>query len=171
MQIVYFGGYSTKNIEEGENICSALRNSGYNVYFNRWRHWTDESMIPSVEIPGDIQTLLAKFSNKDEIGIIGKSLGTYAAVHLAKELTSKVKTLILMGIPINDISESEKEEYFDILKNIPNITVIQNRNDDHGSAEQIQEMLKDLNYKFIIKESDNHRYNYPDDIISILGLI
>src|SRR5690606_2022418 len=174
MQIIYFPGYSTKNIDEGENIVNILIENNYSVFFNRWRHWNEEIQT-SREIEEDISSILNNFGNETEFGIIGKSIGTIAGVNLANRLIENVKIvkfLILLGIPVGEISDKEKEENKDLLGKFDfPVFVIQNNKDEHGNEEQIKKFLEGVECRLVIKEADNHRYNYPEDILAIIDSV
>jgi hypothetical protein len=75
-----------------------------------------------------------------------------------------------MGIPYNYLDNDERSRYKSILENYPGpITIIQNKNDSHGSADQIKNMLESLDYTLIIKESDDHKYDYPEEVFEIVN--
>lgn len=160
--ILVLPGFSIKNKEEAEAIASALSAKGEKVYVHNWRHW-----IENIEWNPQEELRLIRLNITEPFSIVAKSIGTYiAAGMLLQNVPGK---LILMGIPINDLTKEELDVYFNLGK-IQNFSVIQNTQDPHGSAEQVRELLSGLNYKLITKESTDHSYKYPTDVLTELGL-
>jgi predicted alpha/beta-hydrolase family hydrolase len=167
MKYIYLPGYSLKNLDELEAITGILTQNNYDTLVYKWRHWSDENEKWDPDY--DAGKIIQASQDSNEITIIAKSLGTHIAVKLADKIRDKVKLIILMGIPINDLDDGEKSDYIKTLTglNIP-IYLIHNRKDNHGSLHQVQELLKAVRYDLIIKESDDHRYNYPEDVLKII---
>lgn len=169
MLYILLPGYSPKNLAEMEEICESLERIGYKVHSHRWRHWKDP------EVEWDEEEELSRIIdeikeyNESSFGLIGKSVGTGVSLELFKSLRDKVKILILMGIPCGNFSDNKMEEFRFALQKIsaPKF-VIQNQNDPLGSSTSIRELLKDTDTKLTLKESDDHRYNYPEDILAII---
>lgn len=162
--VIFLPGYSLKNKEEEVNISSSLIAAGFSVYQHEWSHWQnpETEWSPQNEISKIEQNLEA------ENIIISKSIGTLIASMLLEKDLSKYKAVILMGIPLNDLEENEKAHYY-ILKtlNIP-IFVIHNREDTHGAWLDVEPFLLGTEYELTLKESSDHSYNYPDDVLGIL---
>ncbi len=140
--VVYLPGFSTKNLDEGEHIKSKLETDGYKVYFHKWSHWEkgNESSPwnPENEINRALDSI-AKFNPK-EIIFIGKSMGSFVAVNLVKQRINSAKLLVMLGIPVNDLSSEEKATYGTILSKVTiPVYLIQNKNDPHGNSEQAKE--------------------------------
>jgi hypothetical protein len=156
-------GFSLKNKDEAEAIASAIKLKGEEVYLHKWRHWESESAKwdPIEEIKR------IKPNIKQPINIVAKSIGTFVACALLLEFTPQ--KLLLMGIPINDLSAEELNVYFNLGK-LKTFNVVQNSKDTHGSSTQVENLLSGLNYKLIIKEADNHSYLYIEDILNLLEL-
>ncbi len=169
MKYICLPGYSLKNLQELESISSTLQQNNCGVLEYRWRHWSNESEKWDPDF--DVERIIEKIKGSSEVTIIAKSLGTYVAIKLADKLRNSIKGLVLMGIPINDLTDSEKSDYSKILNNLDApLYLIHNRNDNHGSLIQVEELLKDIKYNLITKESDDHRYNYPEEVLNIIKL-
>jgi len=160
--ILILPGFSIKNKEEAEAIASALLAKGQKVYVHNWRHW-----IEDIEWNPQEELRLIKLNVKEPFSVVAKSIGTYIASGML--LHNVPDKLILMGIPVNDLTEEELDVYFNLGK-IQNFSVIQNSKDPHGNAEQVRELLVGLNFKLITKEASDHSYKYIPDILSELGI-
>lgn len=178
MKILYLPGFSLKSKTEAVLNTSTLKEAGYDAFIREWRHWKDQSEIikfaSKEKFPTEIQWDAGKEIDKiksevdlnSPISIIAKSIGTYIAACLIPD--ANIERLILMGIPVNDLDESELQKYQN-LKNLNcSISLIQNINDNHGSLEQVENLLKGINYQLISKDSEDHSYNYPDEIRFLL---
>jgi predicted alpha/beta-hydrolase family hydrolase len=170
MTIIYFPGYSTKNISEAENIVTQLNSSGYKTILNRWRHWEQYNGNILQEIDEDTDRIKSDLQNDEDIIIIGKSIGTYASIQLLKKVDlSRVNKVILLGIPFADLEPEEKVEYGNVLQNLSKpINILQNNLDDHGTPEQVKTMLMQVKYELKVIEADNHRYDYPEILLDII---
>lgn len=157
-------GFSIKNKAEAEAIASALRDLGKDVYIHNWRHWSSETQWDPIE---EIKIIKQNINIEERINIIAKSIGTFIACSILPEL--RIEKLVLMGIPINDLSEQELEVYKN-LKDIKGFSVIANNNDSHGNVVQVTTLLESYDCRLIVKESEDHSYPYIDDILSLLDL-
>lgn len=164
--IIYLPGFSLKNQAEAGAICDALVKAGYEVYQHMWRHWSDEKIAWDPETEKEIILSEVKKRMPNEISIVAKSLGTYIAVSLLPELT--LKELILLGIPFNDLDDSERKVYRILQTATYPITIVHNSKDPHGAVEDIRSVLDGVNYQELIKDSDTHEYRYPDDVVRCL---
>lgn len=173
MQIIYFGGYSTKNIEEGEHIVSTLEKANYKVFFNQWRHWKGTEINTMQEVEEDINSIISQFKSEEEFGIIGKSIGSYAAIRLAETLLEKgkkIKFVLLLGIPAADNYEDTNRDYRRVIgKSSFPTYIIQNSEDEHGGSASVTELLDGLLYNMMVMDANNHRYDYPDEILQIVN--
>lgn len=171
-------GFSLKNKGEAEAIASALVAKDQKVYFHKWRHWAQDtsdiffagrSQIADKSINWDPQEEIKIIREyiSEPLNIVAKSIGTYIASALLLEY--KPEKLLLMGIPVNDLTPEELNVYYNLGK-LENFNVIQNLHDNHGSATQVDALLTGLNYKMYTKQSSDHSYNYIEDILSILEL-
>jgi hypothetical protein len=168
-------GFSLKNKAEAEAIASALEAKGKTVYMHKWRHWAENNQDilfnnkSDAQIKWDPQAEIQIIEEnlKEPFSIVAKSIGTYvASALLLRHIPDK---LILMGIPVNDLSTEELDVYYNLGK-LKEFTVIQNLHDDHGAATQVEALLTGTNYKLFTKQASDHRYPYIDDILSILDI-
>lgn len=169
--VVYFGGKSIKNKSEGENIFNSLVEKGFDVYFHQYNHWKDENIHFTLEQELEVAVENIKIRNPKQIVIVAKSLGTYASIRLINKGLFDFKYLVLMGIPVDDLDKKDINEYKTTLVNYDaRITLIHNRNDTHGDLESLQPIIASgFKHELIVKESDDHRYEYPEDVLSILN--
>lgn len=157
-------GFSTKNKEEAVAYGDRLKEFDNEIYIHEWKHWRDNSKWdPSLEV----EILSQKLAATSEINVIAKSIGTYIACKLIPNL--KIKTMILMGIPINDLTEQELQLYKN-LQSLETFYVIANNNDPHGNVVQVTSLLEGFDYRLIVKESIDHTYPYIEDILALLAI-
>lgn len=161
--ILILPGFSLKNKAEADAIASALENLNQEVYLHTWQHWENPNVLwnPSEEVEK------IKVRITEPYSIVAKSIGTLIAAELVS--LYQPEKVILMGIPINDMSPQELN-YYNNVKQLKNLLVIQNKYDTHGSATQVDALLTDVQYKLLTKESSDHSYPYVDEIISFLEL-
>lgn len=158
MKTIIIPGYSISNkgwAEETVNRLGGINNST-TVYY--WKHWTD-SKTPVLKNAKEIINQIRKCKTN----VIAKSIGTLAMAYILPEIKDLVNKIILCGLPLNDISEKDREIYktlstFDAAK----ILVIQNSDDKHCTFEEAKKFLKSINpeIKIISKDSDTHDYPY-----------
>jgi predicted alpha/beta-hydrolase family hydrolase len=172
---IFLPGFSLKNAAEMENIADKMQEKGLNVYAHRWQHWdsdpqnTDiEDFDPQKEVTRIMQ--VTKLQPGSEVGLIGKSIGTYVAMHLINDHTVKPKYLIMMGVPISALSESDKALYKEVMVAIQcPTTIFQNTEDPYGTPGQVDELLGGMNYILEEIPSDDHRYNIPEKILASIS--
>lgn len=161
-------GYSSHNKPWLEETVSNIRSDG-EIRPIYWGHWTDESIKFDAKTKAD---LLDGVSGKRVVDIIAKSIGTLVAVHLIEKSPEKIRKVILCGIPLNDLSEKDKEIYKNALRKISpsSILVIQNDEDPHGGAESLKGLLSEFgnDIEIITKERADHEYFYQSDFDKFL---
>jgi len=171
-------GFSLKNKSEAEAVASALTSKGKEVYMHEWRHWAngDSNILfanraninnYSIEWDPQEEIKIIKAHITEPVNIIAKSIGTYIASALL--LSTKVEKLLLMGIPIRDLSPEELDVYYNLGK-LEKFNVIQNLYDPHGAATQVDALLTGQNYTMYTKQSDDHSYPYTEDILSLMEI-
>jgi hypothetical protein len=156
-------GFSKKNESEATEIENQLSRFSTSIYLHRWQHWdnADSKWNPIKEID------LIRNKIDGSITIISKSIGTYIAASLLTLHTPE--NLILMGIPVNDLSVDELNVYFNLQK-LKKFSVVQNKYDPHGSATQVEALLSGSKYQLYVKDENTHSYPYAQDILSLLDL-
>lgn len=166
MLVIFLPGYSLKNKEEMQNICTTLRENGYETLQHEWSHWLNQEDRWDTQLEIQRVNVELKNFNAEEIILVAKSLGTFAAIHLIESIQDKLKQIILMGIPIEDLEPEERERYIEILSKITiPITIIQNSDDHHGSFTTIKDYLNLRNINFKEIKAEGHGYNYPEEIL------
>lgn len=134
-----------------------------------WNHWDDPSKTFD---PKEKVRLIIDVARQNQINIIAKSIGTLVASYIIEQVPNNVQKVIFCGLPINDISESDKEVYVQALKKFPvdHVLCFQNTNDPHGTIDQIKDFLFKINpkIKIIEKDRNNHEYPYFDEFRGFL---
>jgi pimeloyl-ACP methyl ester carboxylesterase len=170
MLTIYLPGFSVGNREEGNDIVTTLRANDFEVYYESWPHWTDESI--AFDSRTEIKKLISVIGEQTELNLIGKSIGTYVAVQLVETLKENIKInqLILLGLPVVDLTDADQKFYRpQVLNRAARTTIIHNEFDPHGSWLQVQELLTGSDYESILKQGvTDHKYNYPVDVLTIL---
>lgn len=176
--ILFLPGFSLKGKEESSMYLSRLQDLKQDVYRHEWRHWKTEELVQfknrdsldkdkSWNPDKEIEIIKSQVDIKRPISIVAKSIGTFVAAKMLPQL--KVDNLVLMGIPINDLTDEELKVYKN-LKLVRKFSVIANRNDSHGSVEQVKDLLREYEYELLTKESAEHAYPYVDDVVKLLEL-
>ena len=166
MKYLYLPGYSPKNEREQLENSRALAAAEVDVVKHKYRHWINDSYV--FDIDQELASALALIPEHEEFGIIAKSIGTFLAMKVIATRAKKIRSLLLMGVPVNDLDEDELAEYRLMLPKVSHITVLQNENDTHGSAAQVEELLKDIKHQLVVKSAEDHDYIYPQDIVAII---
>lgn len=169
--IIFLPGYSVKNKSEQDNIANFLSKKGLNSYKHRWAHWENESI--SFSRSKELEVIKSKLPKNEEFGIIAKSIGTIIAAELLSQINKRrVKFVVLLGIPINDLKSSDVLKFINTFKNlgVP-ILCIQNSEDQFGDIVQVQDLLKEVDYEQVIKDAVGHSYNYPEDIYNFISSV
>ncbi len=157
-------GYSPEN-------KSWLEEGSVNVYGDGetrpiyWNHWSDihkkfnakEKAIDAMDV------LLDDFAN-----VAAKSIGVLVVAHMINNAPEKIKKIALCGIPLNDLSQEEKDVIKKALLGFSreNILVIHNSKDPHADLSELEKFIEEINpeIKVLVKEADNHEYKYFSDI-------
>ena len=136
-----------------------------------WDHWSEPEKKFDAKEKARLINDIAGVRSTD---IIAKSIGTLVAAYMIFKSPDKIHKVILCGIPLNDLSEGEKETLKSALKLIPpkNIVCFQNEEDPHGSFEQAKAFILGVNseIKIIIKDRNDHEYPYQDEYRKFLNL-
>ena len=153
-------GYSPKNKLWAETVANSLKIEGQ-IRPVFWDHWTDTSQK---FVASEKAILAARHSKGDKINIIAKSIGTLVAAHLVSDIPNQINKIILCGIPLGDMNESDIKLISSIQNK--NLLVIQNNMDPHGSYEKVKELFP--NFKVIEKEASDHNYPYFEEFNNYL---
>lgn len=161
-------GYSSLNKKWLEETASNIKTEG-EIRPIYWGHWTDESIKFDAKTKAD---LLDGVSGKRVVDIIAKSVGTLVATYLIEKSPEKIRKVILCGIPVNDLSEDDKEVYKNALRKISlsNVLFIQNNEDPHGGTDALKGLLAEFgkDVEVISKERDDHEYFFQSDFDKFL---
>lgn len=173
MKTIILPGFSIKNKDWASEMKKILVSkfqvevvdwehwSTGNTDFANWNEWTEK------EIPRVLNQIQG-----EKVNILAKSIGTLMAMNILELKSNIVNKLFICGIPLHDIDETDKLKYKS-LKNFPNdkLICIQNKNDNHGTYEDVKVFLSNINseIKIISKPRDNHDYPYPEEFINFLA--
>ena len=126
-----------------------------------WEHWGNPDMPFD---PKDKATELVEVAMDDSINIVAKSIGTLVACYIIQIVPDRVRKLVLCGIPLNDLTEEDKEAERIALKNFPaeKIVCFQNEDDPHAGYQGIKDFLGKINanIKIVSKSRSDHEYPY-----------
>ncbi len=161
-------GYSAHNKVWLEEVAGNINADG-EIRPIYWDHWTEPSKKFNAK---EKARILSDISKNKVVNIIAKSLGTLVASYIIEKIPMQIEKVILCGIPLNDLSDTHKEDMTRILKNLGDIKIlcIQNSSDPHGRFEDVKLFVASVNPKIevIEKESNNHEYPYFDEISKFL---
>ncbi len=170
MVTVILPGYSSKNrdwtVETAEKLQLKLEHEIRPIF---WDHWTGPGKTFEVKdkARGVIDILLS-----NSVNIIAKSIGTLVACHIMQTIPGRVQKIIFCGIPLNDISEEEKEEIRASLKGFPpeQIICFQNEDDPHAGFDQVKDFINKINSKIevVSKPRSDHEYPYYSEFQGFL---
>lgn len=165
MKTIILPGFSPQNRDWANEVKDSLKSE---AYIHEWKHWeTGENK--DFDLQKESRKVIELIGD-NEIKIIAKSIGTLIAAGILPEIHNKLEKLILCGIPVNDLSEDELKAYDNLTILDPNkIIVIQNKDDNHGTLAQVQELLRNLNIEIREKPRDDHHYPYYEDFKKILS--
>lgn len=172
MQIIFLPGFSLYNRDEMNAVSDYLNSKGLKVQRVEWNHWADDTIAWDTDAEVEkVKEVISKIG-EDSFILMGKSIGTFVAVNVLKSINkSQLKEIVLMGLPLNDLSDEERALYKEVLFSAQDvgITVLQNESDSHGSAADVTKLLDGVNLQLIIKEGvTDHKYNYPEDIYNLV---
>ncbi|OGM28223.1 hypothetical protein A2801_04320 [Candidatus Woesebacteria bacterium RIFCSPHIGHO2_01_FULL_41_10] len=164
MKTIILPGFSSKNKEWAGEVKKHLKDSM--VY--EWKHWksgnskdfsaSDEAMMVMHWIAGN------------PVNIIAKSIGTIVTMYLLRD-KCPIEKLILCGMPLADLEESEIEIYKSLSEfDAKRVIVLQNKDDNHGSFKEVSKLLGQLNnkIKLIEKSRSDHEYPYFEEFVEFL---
>lgn len=174
MQVLLLPGYSKKNEGEQESVAAALEEAGHTPFRYAWRHWEEENA--ELSLPAELERiheLLSRTGGGEALSIVGKSLGTFVAAALLEQdpaLAARTRRLVLLGIPLNGAGEQQLTHLYEALSilDLP-ITVCQNSGDPYGAAEDVRRFIEGLVAELVVREADNHRYDYPELVTDVIG--
>lgn len=158
-------GGSVKNKEWLEETADKIMVDG-SIRPIYWEHWEDVDAKFEKQEKAD---LIAKHTKGDPANIIAKSVGSLVAAFVIQKIPNQVNKVIICGIPLADINDSEKELVKKSLTSVPpeNLIVFQNRNDPHGSFDEVRKLLPD-SINVVSKDRSDHEYPYFEDFNKFL---
>ncbi len=136
------------------------------IFWQRWETGVKEDDW----IQKEADRIIALMADQ-ETSIVAKSIGTAVAMTVLAQKPAPVKKLILCGLPLNDLEESD-EKLYEALSYFPaqNLLVFQNEADPHGDLLAVKQLLEGINpeIKVISKPRRDHEYPYFSDFSDFL---
>lgn len=132
-----------------------------------WEHWLDPEEKFDVN---EKATIISRHTKGDTINIIAHSVSTLITALIIGQIPNQINKVIICGIPMDGISDVEKETIKKSLTSLKpeNLIVFQNSNDPHGSFDEVRKLLPE-SIKVISKESSDHDYPYFEDFNKFLN--
>jgi len=167
MNTLILPGYSSKNKDWAEEIKRRLAPKIVSriIY---WSHW-ETGQFEEGWIEKEVEKILD--SEKSQINVIAKSIGTIVAMKILKLKPQLINKIILCGIPIYDFKPGDGK-FYQVMESISadNILCLQNENDNHGSFIDVEKFIHAINQKvkIVSKPRSDHDYPYSDDFIKFL---
>ena len=168
MKIIILPGYSVKNFLWAQEVKNNLHD-GSEIILHKWSHWQGNG---NFSINNEISQIKNYFDKQTSINLIAKSIGTLVASHLINKNANLFNKVILCGIPLNDLSSKEIQNYQALSRiNLNHIVCFQNENDPHGSFIQVQKLLSSINpqIKLVSKPGSTHDYPYYEEFENFLS--
>jgi pimeloyl-ACP methyl ester carboxylesterase len=165
MRTLILPGYSPQNREWALAVQQNFKHPN-DCEVVIWKHW--ETGSPSdFSAASEALNVLAVIG-KDKVNVIAKSIGTLVAMYVVAEDREKIKRMVLCGIPLGDIDVTRRAVYSEALKNFnpKHVLVVQNETDTHGSYQNVEQLIHEINkdIKVVAKPGSTHEYPYFEDI-------
>ncbi len=150
-------GGSVKNKAWLEKCAMSLKVEGF-IRPVFWDHWTDPENKFN---PKEKATLIARHSKGDKLNLIAKSISSLVASYIIEQIPAQINKVIICGIPLNDITDIEKETIKNALGSLAGGKLIcyQNVNDPHANFAEVKKFLPDR-VKLIAESRSDHEYPY-----------
>lgn len=166
--MIFLPGFSNYNKKWAEETKKEIENE-IDLTIHEWPHWqTGEAKEGWIDNEAD---KIVKEVGGEKVNVLAKSVGTLVAVKILNKKLDLINKIVLCGIPLKSLKESDKENY-DVLGKISaeKILVIQNENDMLGGFEEVNKMIKKINSNILVisKPKDDHDYPYADDFKNFL---
>lgn len=135
-----------------------------------WEHWDNPEMPFDAK---DKAQELVQVAMDESVNIVAKSIGTLVASYIIQAIPDRVEKLILCGIPLNDLTEADREAEKIALRNFPPEKMIcfQNESDPHAGYLEVKNFLSKINSKIrlLSKSRSDHEYPYFEEFNEFLG--
>lgn len=169
MQVLFLPGFSHYNIEEAQEIKNHFEQKGHQMKIHPWIHWVNKKE-KGFSVENEIKSIKKEIEVLNgDFGIISKSVGTWVAINLIRELDLKPEFLILMGIPLP--SYQDRSDFYNYIITIAAypIYIIQNKFDPVCSSENLKTKLSLNNVNLIEVNSKTHSYVYPEMLLKLIN--
>lgn len=162
-------GFSKQNKQWSVETAENLKLDG-EIRPISWDHWVDAT---KEFIPEDKARILIDIVGDRFINIIAKSIGAVVAADIILKVPEKIKKVILSGIPLNDMTDNDKEVLGKALKTISpdKILCFQNDEDPHADIHQVRKFLmrSNPNIRIVPKNRADHEYPYYPEFQEFLN--
>lgn len=153
MLTVVLPGLSKTNITWLRQLQSKLKVPG-ELYCHEWKTWSTNERF---NYDYEVGTILRKLKNHKEVNFIAKSIGTKVLMKIIPHIKTKIKKVVLCGIPIDPIA------YYSGMKliNPKNLLIIQNSRDPYMPYALIKVYLYLVNKNITVVEQKSNTHDYP----------
>ena len=158
MKTIILPGYSPRNKDWAEEIKEEI-NLGHEIIVHNWKHWTGNK---TMSIKSELDGIFDEIDNED-FNLLAKSVGTRVAMYLIPLAKSKIKKVILCGIPTKGLVEKTKVLYSNGINCLDsqNILCIQNSRDPLASYEDVVNFINSINSHIKVVEMPGGSHDYP----------
>ena len=162
-------GFSLKNKAWAEEIQKGL-SLIFPTSIVNWAHW-ETGKTEANWIEKEAEKIIYSLQG-EQVNIVAKSIGTAVAMVVLRLKPESINKIILCGVPICDFLKGD-EKYYEPLRKYQSdkILCIQNKDDNHGSYDNVEKFLHSLNpnLKTISQPRSDHEYPYLDKFIDFLS--
>jgi len=158
MKTIILPGYTLRNKDWAEEAKKEM-DLDHKIIVHEWDHWTGNK---SMSIKRELNSIFNEIDDED-FNILAKSVGTRVAMYLIPLIKSKIKKMILCGIPTKGLVENTKILYSGGINclNPKNILCIQNSKDPLASYKDVVKFIGSVNSHIKIMEMPSRSHNYP----------
>ena len=169
METIILPGFSLKNKAWAEEIQKGL-SLIFPTSIVNWPHW-ETGKTEANWIEKEAEKIAYSIQSR-QVNIVAKSIGTAVSMVILNSKPELINKIILCGIPIRDFLKGD-EKYYEPLRKfqLDKVLCIQNKDDNHGSYEDVEKFLHSLNpnLKIISQPRADHEYPYLDIFIDFLS--
>lgn len=167
MKTLLLPGFSTHNKEWAEKMKVALEpHMDIEIFY--WPHW-ESGYVDDAWIEKQAEKLL---SHEGPYMVLAKSVGTLVAVTALMKNKHSVSKILLCGVPLAGMSDTDRKKYQVLAEIDPNkVLIVQNKGDHLASHREVSEFFDAISerLKVVPKDRADHAYPYPEIFEAFLG--
>ncbi|OQX52290.1 MAG: hypothetical protein B5M53_08995 [Candidatus Cloacimonas sp. 4484_209] len=131
----------------------------HEIIVHEWKHWIESK---TMSIKRELESILDEIGGED-FNLLAKSVGTRVAMYLIPLTKSKVRKVILCGIPTKGLVEKTKTLYLNGIKHLDSkdILCIQNSKDPLASYKDVARFINSINPRIRVVEMPGGGHDYP----------